>query len=141
MNISGHIKAAAEAALGRPFSWGRDNCGLWPANIIRDATGVDYAGPLRGTYKTERGAVLRLRRFAAGGLPEAVEKIARANGWRRLSLDEDRGPGDIGVCGSGASAFLLIFDGAQWVGREDRGVGYFPPDLDGVCAWRLPCLQ
>ena len=140
-DITTAIDNAVDAAMGRPFSWGLDNCGLWPANIVRDATGVDYAAPLRGQYTTARGALLRLRKFAGGGLTEAIEKIADAWGWRPVDAEAEFFEcGDIGISGRGVRAFLLIFDGRNWLGREDKGVGYFQ-EWTPHSVWRLPCLR
>ncbi len=92
----------------RPFAWGRNDCALLACDLVMAATGVDYAAPLRGRYRTAAGATRVLRRFAGGGLEAAAEKIARDNGLEEVPLlmaqrgdfvllDDTEGPA-LGVC-------------------------------------------
>ena len=64
------------SARSTPFQWGEFDCCLMPCDAVVEIVGVDPAKELRGRYTTMRGARLALRRFAGGGLIEAVEKIA-----------------------------------------------------------------
>jgi len=56
-----------EARRFVPFAWGSNDCGLFCADGIIEMTGVDPVPALRG-YKTERGALLKIRR--AGGMQQ-----------------------------------------------------------------------
>ncbi len=72
----GRLAAFVAQAANTPFQWGLVDCCLTPCDGVKEITGHDPAAALRGRYKTERGAMLALRRFAGGGLIAAVEKIA-----------------------------------------------------------------
>lgn len=73
-------------ARSRPFLWGEFDCCLMPCEAVREITGIDPAAALRGRYKTERGAVGALRRFAGGGLIETAEKITGDLGMPEVAL-------------------------------------------------------
>jgi len=83
-----------QAASRRPFQYGSHDCCLMPCDGVLAITGVDPAKKLRGRYKTIRGARSALRRFAGGGLIEAVEKIAADLGAPEVALSFAR-RGDI----------------------------------------------
>ncbi len=93
---------------GRPFRWGQQDCALFACDVVAATTGVDYAAPFRGRYRTAAGAARALRRFAGGGLEAAAEKITQDNKLEEVSplmaqrgdfilLDETAGPA-LGVC-------------------------------------------
>lgn len=77
----GRLDRALTAARRTPFAWGRADCGLFMADCILAMTGYDPAAGLRGRYKTRRGAAGALKRYAAGGLAEAMDKALGAAGW------------------------------------------------------------
>src|SRR5690606_16299333 len=78
------------AARRRPFEWGKFDCCLFAADVIRALTGLDPAADLRGRYRTALGAkrivnreggslaALAERRFAPLGIaPLKGPKFAR----------------------------------------------------------------
>ena len=100
--------AAVAARRDTPFEWGVNDCALFACDVIRDASGVDYAAPLRGRYKSARGAARVLKEFAGGGIEDAAEAIARDAGLaevpplmaRRgdfIMVESEAGPA-LGVC-------------------------------------------
>ena len=102
------LHAALGEARGRPFHWGRNDCALFACDVVAAATGVDYAAPFRGRYRTAAGAARALRRFAGGGLEAAAEKITQDNKLEEVPplmaqrgdfvlMDETAGPA-LGVC-------------------------------------------
>src|SRR6266850_5751068 len=46
---------SAMTAAGE-MQWGKDDCALWCANILKDALGYDGAERFRGRYRTRIGA-------------------------------------------------------------------------------------
>jgi hypothetical protein len=61
--------------LNQPFKWGVHDCALWAADARLAVTGVDAAAGYRGTYRTAKGALRRLRRVDGVGTPaEAADK-------------------------------------------------------------------
>lgn len=75
---------ALESAAARPFAWGEHDCSLFAADIVLAMTGVDAAAQLRGGYRSAAGAARVLKRFAGGGLMEAVERITRELGMPEI---------------------------------------------------------
>ncbi len=133
------IEAAIAAAAGRPMAWGRDDCCLWAAGIVRALTGSDPAAAWRG-YRTPGGA---LRRLSRGGVPAALAEAARAQGWPEIDC-VDAATGDLGAVVSPSrrpfqGAAVIRLDG-WWVGREDGGVGFLPANAV-THAWRLPVCR
>lgn len=102
------LHAAVAARRRQPFQWGETDCAFLACDLVMAATGVDYAAPFRGRYRTAAGAARALRRFAGGGLEAAAEKITRDNGLEEVPplmaqrgdfvlVDETEGPA-LGVC-------------------------------------------
>ena len=110
------LNAALAARKDRPFEWGRNDCGLFACDLLQAVSGIDFAAPFRGKYKSARGAARVLKRFAGlpasakatAGLEAAVEKIAEARNREEVKplmaqrgdlvlLDMPEGPA-LGVC-------------------------------------------
>jgi hypothetical protein len=72
----GRLAEFVTQARSRPFLTGEFDCCLMPCDAVEMMTGVDPAAALRGRFKTERGALRVLKRFAGGGITEVAEKIA-----------------------------------------------------------------
>jgi hypothetical protein len=53
-----------------PFEWGVKDCALYVADLILSYTGIDYAEPFRGKYKTQIGAARALIKYGHGGLEQ-----------------------------------------------------------------------
>jgi hypothetical protein len=88
----------AAMATASEMQWGRDDCALWCANILREALGYDGAARFRGRYRTRIGAA---RVLGQAGLAAALRAAARKHKWRRIRCGEEK-VGDIGV--------LMLFD-------------------------------
>ena len=96
------LDAAVETARSWRFAWGRNDCALWTASVVRDLTGEDFAADLRGRYRTRNGALVVMAR--AGGLACIVTRclgdpvpITRAHRGDVCLACFDTGP-SIGVC-------------------------------------------
>lgn len=66
------------------FEWGCMDCGLFMADGVVAITGWDPAAAFRGRYKTARGAAGALRRYAGGGLADAMGKALAEPGWSEI---------------------------------------------------------
>lgn len=66
-----------------PFAWGVRDCCTLACDAFQLITGVDVMADLRG-YHTALEATRRLKRFAGGGLEQAVEKIAAQFGLQEI---------------------------------------------------------
>lgn len=119
-------------ARSRVFQYGSWDCCLMPCAAVEAMTGVDPAAALRGRYKTERGALGALRRFAGGGLTETVEKIAADLGAVEVALSFAR-RGDM-VLFDDPALVQRPFDAALGLclGREVAVM-----ELDGLRLWPL----
>lgn len=131
------IHDAIARAAGLPMVWGRDDCCLWVAGIVAAAIGTDPAAAWRG-YRSARGA---RRKLGRDGVPGALASAARAHGWPEIDPAEAV-TGDLAAIGAGpmGGAAAIRLDG-WWVGRDDHGVGFLPPEA-ATRAWRvLPCQR
>lgn len=75
----------------RPFRWGSWDCCLFVSDAVRVMTGVDMAGPMRGTYHTAHGAFCAVR----GQLEIFASIMARRHGLDERVRVRDAEPGDI----------------------------------------------
>ncbi len=112
------LHAAIRARRDRPFEWGRNDCALFACDLLQAVSGIDFAAPFRGKYKSARGAARILKRYGGAGLPASarttagleavVEKIAEARKREEVKplmaqrgdlvlLDMPEGPA-LGVC-------------------------------------------
>jgi len=83
--------ATIEAACEVSFSWGTHDCFSFACNCAEAMTGVDLAAPFyRGKVNSRTQAYGRLKRYAGGGLQEAVDKIARSHGMAEVMVTRAR---------------------------------------------------
>lgn len=112
------IAQALSEATRLEMRWGRDDCALWVANILREPLGVDLAHDFRGRYRSRAGAA---RALGAGGLPALGRKLARDFQWKSVRPGAAH-IGDLGIVETKTGAALVIrFRGRFWVGRNERG--------------------
>lgn len=117
---------SAMDATAKPAAWGRDDCALWAATVIKDALGYDPAEQWRGRYDSRTGAAELLGRI---GLPFAIKRMAAKHGWKRVH-PAFSDTGDVGL-----AMVPAIIDGSivlrpttficrspgWWVARAERG--------------------
>lgn len=129
------IRRRAEAEIGAAMQrwsevemvWGRDDCMLAVADIVKAATGKDPARRFRGRYQTRRGAI---RVLGPGGTERAARDSARALHWRKVDPAEAK-PGDVGLMkiaartarGRRVTTYSAVICRAPgwFVGRAERG--------------------
>jgi hypothetical protein len=127
------IIRAMSAAGEHPMQWGKDDCALWCANILRPITGYDAAADFRGHYGTARGA---RRALGKGGLPAALKRAARRHKWIRVPASCAQ-TGDIGLILTEHGAATVICRARGWfVGRDQRGYMGVPAHMVRV-AWSI----
>lgn len=122
-----------EARRSRPFRWGENDCALFAADWVREATGRDPAAAFRGRYATAAGAVRALKRYGAGDL------IATWTALEGAPLESPRlaQRGDVVAVESGEGAALSIcLDERIAVVTPDGGLGFLPLSA-AVVAWRV----
>ncbi len=137
MGAADVIDRAIDAVEGTPMKWGRDDCAMWIAGILRELYGVDLGKGWRCKYRSEKGAA-RLLGAKGKGLTSAVARTARKHGWKRVDATEAE-PGDLGVFLTrehGPACAVCLQRGA-WVGRVDYGVALVKNTPRYV--WRAPC--
>ncbi|QUS39563.1 hypothetical protein RPMA_12485 [Tardiphaga alba] len=111
------LLAAMDAATQSEMVWGKDDCVLWCANILKVAIGCDPVSHIRGRYRTRIGA---RRLIGRRGLLPAARVVARKRGWRRINEGEQ--VGDIGVAVLSGVLSVVICRAPGWfVGRNERG--------------------
>lgn len=106
-----------------PMRWGVDDCALACANIICDALGYDPAAPWRTGYVDRDGARAVL---GALGLGFALQRAAKAHGWRRVDPRQAR-PGDVGLLLQDGNPVTVMCKAPGWfVGRSEYGAAILP---------------
>lgn len=129
------VLAAMQAATSAPMHWGRDDCALWCADILKAALGYDAAASFRGRYKTRIGAH---RVLGHGGLPRALRLASRRHGWRRVAAGE-ADVGDIGIAVVGTAISTVVCRKPGWfVGRSETGWTALPAGMVKVAWCILP---
>ena len=56
LKLAAALEAAVERAETNYAEWGKDDCVLWCANVLRDGAGVDPVPTIRGKYDSLAGA-------------------------------------------------------------------------------------
>lgn len=123
----------------QPFEWGTVDCCLVPCNLILAMTGTDPAKPFRGKYKSERGAVGRLRRFAGRYsrlntlIAKTAEKITVELGVPEINPNFAQ-RGDVVLLDEALGVVSL--DGRNVITCTTKGV-HITPLSDAKRAWRV----
>jgi hypothetical protein len=120
-----------DAAMAKPFAWGRADCCTFAADWVAAATGLDPGRCVRGLYSSadEANALIAER----GGLTQLV-----AEEMDRLGFARTRVPisGDVGlVIVPAVGATGAIRSGDRWLFRRARGLVGVP--ADALFAWRV----
>lgn len=99
----------------RDFEWGSFDCALFVAGAVQAMTGIDFSDKYRGRYKTERGALMAMRRQGFNdvvgvatycfGAPSA--SVLKAQRGDVVAFDTDDGTA-LGVVDLSGSAFLAV---------------------------------
>ncbi len=127
--------AAVAARRDTPFEWGANDCALFACDVICAASGVDYAAPFRGRYKSARGAARVLKGFAGGGLEDTCEAIARGGGLAEVPPPTAQ-RGDFILVGSEAGPALGVCLGETAALVGESGMVTYPMRL-WRRAWRV----
>lgn len=113
----------AAMAVAAPMAWGRDDCALWCANILKAALDYDAAASFRGRYRTRIGA---RRVLGRQGLAGALRAAARKHEWRRIKVGAEQ-VGDIGILMLGDVPITVICRARGWfVARNEQGWSALP---------------
>lgn len=101
------------------FTWGQYDCGQFVARWIREATGVDVAAHLRGTYSDEATAEkIFLNGFTDLGAYAA--SIAAANSMTEIKPVTFAGRGDVVWVDNGTAANPSPYGALGVVGTDPR---------------------
>lgn len=57
------------------FEWGKRDCCLWTADILKAIHGVDFAKPFRGTYSSRKGFAKLLIKSKVKNLEELLLEV------------------------------------------------------------------
>lgn len=140
--LESEVIAAMNAAETRLMEWGKDDCALWVADILRPVLDYDPAKSFRGRYRTRRGS---MRALGRKGLIGAIKQVARRNGWERIHPTFAQ-PGDVGLAWTTMEvpgqapkltlATVVCRSRGWFVGRNDRGFTGIRADKIAV-AWSV----
>lgn len=127
---------ALEAALRhtQPFAWGRADCCLFAADVVRAMTGQDFAARWRGRYASAPGALRFVRE--AGGLQRLVEALLGPAKEPLLAHRGDLVLFCLTPHASHLTAALGICAGDALAAQGRDGV-VFAPLSAGLASWRI----
>lgn len=113
-----------------PFAWGEHDCVLFAAGWIKEATGDDPLGELRGRWTDAMSAARLVRDL--GGLAAAVTAVIGAP----LASTTFAQRGDIALIEQEDARGLGIVVGTQVAVVTERGIGYVELS-EAAAAWRI----
>ena len=114
--------------LGLSFAWGENDCCLWAADAVYAMTGVDFAKPMRGEYRTAKQAAKLLKPY--GGIKGYLDTL-----FQRVTIHKAQ-RGDV-VMAQGA---LGIVDGSHALFLMKQGLTRLPM-TQWTSAWTIEsCL-
>lgn len=99
---------------GKQFKVGDCDCGLFAADVVLALTGVDYMEQFRGKYKTPKGALKLLNKYADGTIEGYLNTIFKEHKTVALAkrgdvvtkvFDEEMGT-SVGICCGDISGFI-----------------------------------
>ena len=139
----GRLADFVAQAVTRPFLWGDFDCCLMPCEAVQVITGADPAGPLRGRYRTARGALRVLKGYGGGGLVEAAEKIAAGLEAPEVPVNFARRgdvlliTGDLAAEAPGFDALLGLCLGREAAFMMDPGLRFIDLQAIEARAWAV----
>ena len=122
------LERALLSAMGAAgeMQWGKDDCALWCANILKEALGYDGAARFRGRYRSRSGAK---RVLGQNGLGAALKAAARKHKWRRIKIGQEQ-VCDIGLLMLLETPVTVICRAPGWfVARNENGWSAMPSNL------------
>lgn len=115
-----------QSSKNLPFEWGKHDCATWVSDWRKIMTGQDAAISWRGKYKTERGAMLQIKRAGFDAMADWVDSIL----GERLATPFLAQRGDIGM----VQGALGIVTGRDICALSPNGLLAFPIDQMQI-AW------
>jgi hypothetical protein len=130
------LDTALTEARTRPFEWGGGNggqdCCLFPADVVKALTGVDFAAEYRGQYHSQFGAVRIMRKIAGGG----VDAVATRALGEPLPFPLMAQRGDVVAFAASLGLSLGICLGARIAATGPEGLT-FVSITDALMAWHV----
>lgn len=129
------LDEAINARRIAPFSWGRQDCCLFAADLIEAMTGHDLAKKFRGKYRTATGAAKVMQK--AGGLEKTIEKVTTDHGLTEYSALASAQRGDLVLLenvSDGPALGVCIGNKAAAAGAKGA---IFVPMSFATRAWRI----
>jgi hypothetical protein len=125
---SKRLRETIQAAQGRPFLWGENDCCLFAADCCIAVCGIDPAEKYRGQYSTERGAKAALLRNH-GSLEAAWDDC-----FKRIDV-RLRQRGDVVLFDSEFGRCVGVVWSGGIVAVTDDGAAYV--NAEPIIGWRV----
>ncbi len=140
LSLRSRMKQEIERALDRwcsePFEWGRSDCILSIADIVRAVCDYDPAMDFRGRYSTKIGA-LRVT-HQCRGFAKAVIRASHDFSWKVIDPSWAK-TGDVGIASTPAMPCCgVIKYRSAWVSVAPQGFGFQSHPTGNVkLAWQV----
>ena len=135
LKLAAALEAAVERAETSYAEWGRDDCVLWCANVLRDGAGIDPVPTIRGKYDSLAGAY---KMIGKQGLAAGMRYRARKFGWKRVDPKKAQ-IGDLAVFkdeATGTQSCVLKYHDRFYVARGWNCISLVP-DSRIALAWSV----
>lgn len=76
---------ANELKKPRTFTWGKEDCCLFSANIIKSITNIDIAKEYRGKYSTKLGAFKIIKKKGFKTVPDIFDAQMKKYGFKQIN--------------------------------------------------------
>lgn len=132
MRIAGweqRLYALTVAAMARPHEWGQNDCVTFAADVVRELTGSDPMGDLRGTYDSPISAARVMMQAGADNVGDLAALYLA-----EVTPSEAR-RGDI-ILSAEPYEFLAVCVGRTAVGPSAHGMIHVPME-QAVRAFRV----
>jgi hypothetical protein len=123
------LYALTVAAMGRPHAWGQNDCVTFAADVVRELTGADPMGDLRGTYYSPLSAARVMKQAGADNVGDLAALYLS-----EVTPSEAR-RGDI-ILSAEPYEFLAVCVGRTAVGPAESGMIHVPME-QAVRAFRV----
>lgn len=122
-----------------PFTWGANDCCLFPADAIKAFTGTDIAADFRGKYNDQPTALAAIKNIAGGHtVADAAAWAAKKHGLVELEHPLMAQRGDLVVLQDSGNtiAGIVHLNGRHVIAVGEQGLKRFP--ISSIQrAWRV----
>lgn len=105
------------------FVWGKSDCCLVVADIVKEFADIDIAEGLRGKYKTAKGSLMALKKHGEGDIASTVDRTLERKPMNAISR------GDVVLVKTDAGESLGIYFNTRVWAMSEAGLIDLPSEV------------